>query len=381
MVKNRFAALEGEFPDSSDEESDEGSILPASEVDTSPGDAALASTGICSTEQAVDAEAKEELAQVLVGGEQTDQLLQETEIYNERSVHKQQQQQHHDDRQVDAPSRSRRQARRRTASPKQLEAHSKSCSKDLSEPGDVVTMACPADQITVGSVAKDNLQENPAAPDVAAGEDNSGQTSKAAKKRAAKKSKKNVPADPEQAPAQEAPGNTAQNQMASTETPDGHQDTSNGPKLTEQQAQTLAELAVRLNEQNIANHLRATSSRRILLATPVDPLTISGDDILAVEQGDVLHCEIVDSQGWGFGTIVAPLRLAGTRGCFTSESMRPITAEVRTNRDGDSLEFTPGSWAEVAAAQDRSTKTRLREKAALNRIRVARDAWRKKSPC
>merc|ERR1740130_26503 len=151
-------------------------------------------------------------------------------------------------------------------------------------------------------------------------------------------------------------------------------------ELTQQQATSLATLAVRLNEQNIALHLRAMSSRRILLATPVDPLSISGVDLLAVEPGDVVHCEITDSSGWGFGTVVAPLRLAGQRGCFSCESMRPVTVEVRTNRDGDSLEFTTGSWAEVASSQNSSTKNRLREKAALNRIRTARTAWEKRTP-
>jgi len=148
-------------------------------------------------------------------------------------------------------------------------------------------------------------------------------------------------------------------------------------QLTQKQAQKLAELAVRLNEQNIALHLRATASRRLLLATPVDPLPISGDDLLAVEPGDVVHCELTDA-GWGFGTIVAPLRLAGRRGCFTCGSMRPVIVEVRTSRGGDTLEFTSGEWSEVAASKGGSAKDRLREKAALNRVRAARASWEQK---
>lgn len=207
------------------------------------------------------------------------------------------------------------------------------------------------------------------------GSEESSQISKAAKKRAQKKTRKNT-LEVQQAGSEthlQEDQDTTETAAASSQSGPAASQGSTGPELTQKQAQALAELAVRLNEQNIANHLRATASRRILLATPVNPLTISGDDILAVEPGDVLHCEIMDSQGWGFGTIVAPLRLAGTRGCFTSTSMCPVIAEVRTNRDGDTLEFTPGSWSEVAAGQDKSTKTRLREKAALSRIKAAKE--------
>lgn len=252
--------------------------------------------------------------------------------------------------------------------------------------------AHPSDQTNTGTSAKDPSEGSPAALELAAAYDTQacevvGQLSKAAKKRAQKKARKNI--------CTQAAGETSKadgdgperdlsedvgSSMCTAEAPDCQSDSPTSPQLTQEQARALAELAVKLNEQHIANHLRAVSCRRILLATPVDPLLMSGHDLLAVEPGDVIHCEVTDALGWGFGSIVAPLRLAGKRGCFSCESMRPIIAEVRTNRSGDTLEFTPGSWAEVAASQDRSTKNRLREKAALNRLRAARDACEKLVP-
>lgn len=211
--------------------------------------------------------------------------------------------------------------------------------------------------------------------------------SKAARRRAHKKTKKGVATEAARSvEACEVEASASQSVPQSSNTVDstaecllenGSSHDSKAPQLTKSQAQSLAELAVRLNEQNIAVHLRAQSSRRILLATPVDPFTMNGDDLLTVEPGDVVHCELTDASGWGFGTMVAPLRLAGHRGCFKCDFMRPIIAELRSGRTGDSLEFTPGSWAEVASTPNPSTKSRLREKAALNRIRAARAAWEK----
>jgi hypothetical protein len=149
-------------------------------------------------------------------------------------------------------------------------------------------------------------------------------------------------------------------------------------QLSQHQSQMLAQLAMRLNEGNIAMHLRACSARRLLLATPVNPLTKICDEMLDVEPGDVIHCEMADASGWGFGTIVAPARLSGKRGCFRCDTMCPITVEVRSNRDGETLEFVPGRWTEVAVSQNGNTKNRLREKAALNRVRLAQSAWETK---
>jgi hypothetical protein len=219
-------------------------------------------------------------------------------------------------------------------------------------------------------------------PDLAADQCEDGvQVSKPSRKRAQKKAKKNAVVEQHagaEAGATEEPSNSS----CSVESVDRSQEAvasdAKGPELTQKQAQALAVLAVRLNEKNIVQHMRAISSRRILLATPVDHSTTSGDDILAVEPGDIVHCEFTDATGWGFGTIVSPLRLAGQRGCFMCESMRPVAAEIRTNRDGDASEFTTGSWVEVAVGQIGSTKNRLREKAALSRLRAAHLAWDKK---
>lgn len=144
-------------------------------------------------------------------------------------------------------------------------------------------------------------------------------------------------------------------------------------KLSGAQAEFLAVLAVRLNEQNIAKHLRAQESRRLIVATPVDPCP-AGKDMLHVEQGDVLHCEAVDGE-WGFGTIITPARLAGQRGCFRLEGMRPLAVETLPRRGGDSLECTTGNWKEVERLQVPTPQQRLRQKAVLNRMRAARAAW------
>lgn len=214
------------------------------------------------------------------------------------------------------------------------------------------------------------------------------QMSKHAKKRAQKKMRKvALQAAGEAAQADDAvrPENDAEIEAG---TCDSHAE-SNGPakissssgsqaELSQKQSQMLAQLAVRLNEQHIAMHLRSLSVRRILLATPVNPLTKTCEEMLEVEPGDVIHCEMTDTSGWGYGVVVAPLRLSGKRGCFKCDFMSPIIVEVRSNRDGDTLEFTPGKWSEVAASQNGNTKNRLREKAAFNRIRAAQRAWEKK---
>jgi len=388
MVRNRFAALEGQVCDSLVGESPKASTAPLDIIDAEAqeeltaepehvmpkSEEAVASESVCNVETAqADVEAKEQVQQVLGDGNK------EAVDFNDCTLLQQPR--------ADAPLKTRRQARRLTASPKRLTQsipeHLTPCSAGQPERQ--------ADLTTKGSSAKEISVERPAAPEVAADHDieaceDMGLVSKPAKKRAQKKARKNTSADMYVAEdtSNMHPDSTEQDasenlhsSMPSAKAPDCPLNGSKGPELTQKQAQALAELAVKLNEQNIANHLRAISSRRILLATPVDPLSTSGDDVLAVEPGDVLHCEVTDSLGWGFGTIVAPLRLAGKRGCFSCRSMCPVIVEVRTNRGGDTLEFTPGSWVEVAASQDRSTKIRLREKAALNRLRAARDAWDK----
>jgi len=197
------------------------------------------------------------------------------------------------------------------------------------------------------------------------------QLSKHARKRAKKKSQ-------QKAAANDTAKTETQQQNSHSQCCDVNEESASQAELSQKQSQVLAQLAVRLNEQHIAMHLRACSARRLLLATPVNPITRNCDEILEVEPGDVIHCEMTDSSGWGFGTIVAPLRLSGKRGCFKCDFMSPIIVEVRSSRDGDTLEFAEGKWAEAAISQNGDTKNRLREKAALNRIRIAQRAWDKK---
>mmetsp|Transcript_155825 Transcript_155825/g.271117 ORF Transcript_155825/g.271117 Transcript_155825/m.271117 type:complete len:109 (+) Transcript_155825:435-761(+) len=101
--------------------------------------------------------------------------------------------------------------------------------------------------------------------------------------------------------------------------------------------------------------------------------------MLKLEPGDVVHCEAVDTNGWGFGTIVAPTRLAGQRGCFRCEGMLPVVAELRHQRGEHPIVFTRGDWRSVEGmtAAKSSQQHRMRQKAILNRMRIARAAWEK----
>jgi len=146
-------------------------------------------------------------------------------------------------------------------------------------------------------------------------------------------------------------------------------------KLTEDQADVLALLPVRLNEHLLACRLRETSSRAMIVATPVDPVTSAGKDMLELEPGTLVHCELVDKLGFAFGTIVAPARLTGHSGCFRLEGMRPVTVELHRHSLGEALHSTVGSWNDMDRLSAPSAQQRLRRKAMLRRMELARAAW------
>ncbi|CAE8714779.1 unnamed protein product [Polarella glacialis] len=150
------------------------------------------------------------------------------------------------------------------------------------------------------------------------------------------------------------------------------------PKLGGAQAFCLASLAVKGNELAVAKHLREGPSRRLVLASPANPcLPHTMKEILPVELGMVVHAEAVDSSGWGFGSIVAPASMAGRSGCFRCVDFQVLAVELLRQ---NSLDIMPGDWKEVARMQASSTQSRLRQKAILNRIRVARSAWQLQEP-
>lgn len=141
--------------------------------------------------------------------------------------------------------------------------------------------------------------------------------------------------------------------------------------LSEEKADMLAMMTGRLSEPAVLQHMQATSTRKLMLAMPVDPGPAE-EGMLDVMMGMVVHYEAADS-GWAYGTVIAPSRLAGSRGCFRCEGMRPMVAEVRSNRFGDALEWRPGSWDERSRAQ--TTQSRLHHKAVLKRIKQAIASW------
>jgi hypothetical protein len=138
------------------------------------------------------------------------------------------------------------------------------------------------------------------------------------------------------------------------------------------QAATLAVMTARLCERALADRLRATSTRAIVVAALVDGPVLQGKDVLELDIGSLAHCEAVDSStGWGFGTIVAPLRLSGTRGCFPLERLQAVVVQQLGN---GGVQCTPGNWQEVDKLNPSSgSQHRLRQKAMLNRMRAARE--------
>lgn len=213
----------------------------------------------------------------------------------------------------------------------------------------------------------------------------------AAKVPAARKKKKSrtsgraapeVPSGPPPSCSSDQPTpNTAADQHTEIEAPAaGAQNVPGHKPLVGEKAEALALLTVRLNQQVVKSHLRMAGARQMILATPVDPGKAGCADMLEINLGTVVHCEATDSSGWGFGSVVAPARLAGQRGCFQCEGMRPILVELRTAAQGvaDSLECSPGSWTQVGQLHPPTTQGRLRQKAMLNKLRATRLAFEKR---
>merc|ERR1711884_838052 len=118
----------------------------------------------------------------------------------------------------------------------------------------------------------------------------------------------------------------------------------------------------------------------MMLALPIDPRPASGAEMLDIMLGMVVRCEVVDSFGWAFGTIVAPSSAAGRRGCFQCEGMRPCVAVLLPRRCGDALELRPGVWEALEQMPTPTMHERLRRKALLNRIEKVRAAWNRHRP-
>jgi len=148
-----------------------------------------------------------------------------------------------------------------------------------------------------------------------------------------------------------------------------------GRTLGGSRADSLALFTAKLNEAAIVGYLRNAGGRRVILATPIDPWETICQDVLSVQMGAVLLCEATDTAGWCFGTVLAPKSQAGSRGCFRRDGMRPVAAELQRHPAGERVELTPTKWEEVDRARGSSTQDRLRQKALLNRMRSAREAW------
>lgn len=174
--------------------------------------------------------------------------------------------------------------------------------------------------------------------------------------------------------------------LPSSKTGNALADESHGDaRLSHAQSNVLALLAVRLSEYNIARYLRTTGSQQLVVAAPVNSCLAECADMLEVEPGTLVHCEAVDASGWGFGAIVSPTRLAGQRGCFRCEGMRPVVVGLQRQRVGDTLESAAGTWADVERLQALHARHRMRKKALLKRMQAARETWEAKrvacSPC
>jgi len=146
--------------------------------------------------------------------------------------------------------------------------------------------------------------------------------------------------------------------------------------LTDEKAKLLAMMTARMHEGAILRYMRKNEMRKCVLAVPVDAAEPECSDMLDVMLGMVAHCEAYDasSNGWAIGSIVAPREIAEQQGGFRCIGMRPILAEVRSNRFGDELEWTHSTWDQVKHLQASSTQSRLRQKALLNRVKAVRIA-------
>lgn len=148
--------------------------------------------------------------------------------------------------------------------------------------------------------------------------------------------------------------------------------------LSDEKADILAMMTAQLHEAAILRHIRAEKQRKMVLAVPVKNADVICGDMLDSMLGMVILCNCcTDTCDWGFGSILAPARLNGTRGCFLLDGMRPILAEVLSTRLGDSLHMAPCVWGQVEKLQPATTQTRLRQKTMRNKMQLARTALEK----
>lgn len=153
------------------------------------------------------------------------------------------------------------------------------------------------------------------------------------------------------------------------------------PALTGERAQVLAMMTSRMHEAPVLRYMRRLEIRKLVLAVPIDAASPQTSDMLDIMLGIVIHCEAVDVKtNWALGTIVAPRELADQRGCFVLQDILPMLVEARSNRFGDELVFSHGSWEQVVQLQGSTTQARLRQKALTNRLKTAYTNFSIKKP-
>lgn len=151
--------------------------------------------------------------------------------------------------------------------------------------------------------------------------------------------------------------------------------------LSDEKAAMLARFTAQLSEVSVIRYIIAASTRTLLLAVPVDPKHPCNSDMLDAMVGMVIHCEAVDSSGWGFGTVIVPQSKAGTRGAFRCQGIKPLIAELQTTAAGTSLHYIDRTWDQVELQRTSTTQERLRLKAMLARIKAAQNAFQLSQKC
>jgi len=146
--------------------------------------------------------------------------------------------------------------------------------------------------------------------------------------------------------------------------------------LESEKADSMAMFTANMHKGIIRNYLRDCACHRVVLAVPVDPRVPTKGDVLDVQLGALVQCDIVDSCGWGFGKVLAPRCMHGTSGCFSCEGMCPVIAEVWQDRGRERLEIAPTTWEQVGKSKFWEHTNRLRVKALLKRIHTAYNSCR-----
>lgn len=151
--------------------------------------------------------------------------------------------------------------------------------------------------------------------------------------------------------------------------------------LSDDKAALLARFTAQLSDVSLIRYMVAASTRTLLLAVPVDPTHPCNSDMLDAMVGMVIHCEAVDSSGWGFGTVIVPPSKAGNRGAFRCQGIKPLIAELQTTAAGTSLHYVDRTWDQVELERTSTTQERLRLKAMLARMKAARNAFQLSQKC